>query len=71
MRYRSEYIFCSEKLISPLAEVQEIFSAVAAVPWISAGPEACWLHAGLPVPSKVTTAPDSEAVPEMSSPPAV
>jgi len=40
MRYRAQYIFCSEKLISPLAGVQEIFSAVATVPWMSTGPEA-------------------------------
>jgi hypothetical protein len=33
MQYKNEYIFCSEKLISQLDEVQEIFRIVSRVPW--------------------------------------
>lgn len=39
MNYKAEYIFCSEKLISPLAEVQEVFSVVESVRWKPEGVE--------------------------------
>jgi len=31
----TSYIFCTKKLIDPLEEVQEIYSAIKAVPWVS------------------------------------
>lgn len=33
MRYVAEYFFCSEKLITTLSEVQEIFSCIRSVSW--------------------------------------
>lgn len=35
MRFNSEYIFCTKKLIDPLEEVQEIYSAINSVKWTS------------------------------------
>lgn len=33
MKYKTEYIFCNERLITPLIEVGEIFRVVSHVPW--------------------------------------
>lgn len=33
MQFVTEYIFCTKKLIDPLEEVQEIYSAIRAVEW--------------------------------------
>jgi hypothetical protein len=35
MKFNTEYIFCTKKLIDPLEEVQEIYAAVGSVPWSS------------------------------------
>jgi hypothetical protein len=53
MLFRAEYIFCTKKLIDPLEEVQEIYSAIRAVPWSSekviaiskSGKEVAWQEA--------------------------
>ena len=34
MRYTASYIFCSQKLVDPLQEVQEIYRVIEKVPWV-------------------------------------
>ena len=53
MKYLTEYIFCSKKLVSPLLEVREVFNAIEAVRWQPGKVEAisrtgkniCWQEA--------------------------
>jgi hypothetical protein len=40
MKYEARYIFCSEKLVSQLDEVKEIFDIIGKVPWSSSKVEA-------------------------------
>ena len=40
MQFQTEYIFCSQKLISQLDEVKEIFAILSRVPWTSSKAEA-------------------------------
>jgi hypothetical protein len=53
VQFITEYIFCHKKLIDPLEEVQEIYSAIKAVKWSSekvtavsrTGKEVAWQEA--------------------------